>query len=112
MFGSKHTTRLGKGWRLAIRLLAVTALGATSLVVIATPAQAAPPNPGIIRNWKTGRCLDSNWDGAVYTLGCNGGDYQKWKVEYFSLSKYQIKNVATGRCINQDGWGEVYTSPC
>jgi hypothetical protein len=31
-----------------------------------------------IKNEATGRCLDSNFDGAVYTLGCNGGNFQRW----------------------------------
>lgn len=36
----------------------------------------------VIRNWETGRCLDSNPDGAVYTSPCTANnDYQRWSVE-------------------------------
>jgi hypothetical protein len=31
-----------------------------------------------IRNVATGLCLDSNTSGSVYTLACNGGNFQRW----------------------------------
>ncbi len=31
-----------------------------------------------LKNLATGFCLDSNANKQVYTLGCNGGSYQRW----------------------------------
>jgi hypothetical protein len=44
-------------------------------------------NPGVseaaavetYQNLATGRCLDSNTSGSAYTLGCNGGSFQRWR---------------------------------
>jgi len=43
----------------------------------------------------TNQCLDSNSDGDVYYLECNGGDYQKWTYPGNGL----VRNVATGRYL-------------
>jgi Ricin-type beta-trefoil lectin domain len=78
----------------------------------ASPANAAPPNAGIIRNWATGRCLDSDHAGRIYTLPCNGGNYQKWRIEHYSLDQYRIKHDVTGRCLDGNNNRAVYMSPC
>lgn len=83
------------------------------------PAWAARPEAGIIRNWATGRCLDSNRAGSVYTLGCNGGNYQKWRIQpvgrstagNLELLTYWVKNAETGLCLTADA-SSVYTSWC
>jgi len=57
------------------------------------------------------RCLDSNFSGNVYTLGCNGGDYQLWTNSPLNFGD-QIRDKATGRCLDSNTSGSVYTLPC
>lgn len=53
-------------------------------------------------------CLDSNSSGHVYIHGCNGGDYQKWRLS----AKLTMVNHATSRCLDSNDRGEVYTLRC
>lgn len=56
-----------------------------------------------LRNWETGRCLDSNSPGAVYTNPCQqGNDYQKWQVYRVERGDYDhvvLMNQATRNCL-------------
>ncbi|MEZ7005478.1 RICIN domain-containing protein [Streptomyces sp. AD55] len=96
--------------RLRTRLLASLGVGCAALGVLATPASAAPQVP--FKNVATGKCLDSNGAGKVYTLGCNGGNYQRWTVRESGAGVVVWKNVATGRCLDSNGAGNVYTLGC
>jgi lysophospholipase L1-like esterase len=62
----------------------------------------------------TALCLDSNDTGAVYTLRCNGGNYQQWLLKPVAgyTSEYNIIDGQTARCLDSNGSGQVYTSPC
>lgn len=54
-------------------------------------------------------CLDSDYAGNVYGLGCNGGWFQSWN---FLWTTQEFRNTQTGRCLDSDYNGRVYTLPC
>ncbi|MFD4176204.1 RICIN domain-containing protein [Streptomyces anulatus] len=96
--------------RLRTKFLASLGVGCAALGVLATPVSAAPQVP--FTNVATGRCLDSNGAGNVYTLGCNGGNYQRWTVHFNNIGGGELRNVATGRCLDSNGAGKVYALGC
>jgi hypothetical protein len=62
----------------------------------------------------TALCLDSNDTGAVYTLRCNGGNYQQWLLKPVTgyTTEYNIIDAQTARCLDSNGSGQIYTLPC
>jgi len=97
-------------------LLVVLIATLVSVLGLAGPAHAEP-EIGQIRSQATGRCLDSNGQGQVYTLPCNGGSYQDWKYvkawrEQAPYWSFQVINLATGRCLDSNEQGNAYTLPC
>lgn len=62
-----------------------------------------------LRNVATGRVLDSNGSGNVYTLNSNGGSYQKWVMTQSDYGTYVLRNLATGFVLDSNTNGNVYT---
>jgi hypothetical protein len=86
------------------------ALGAIFLVVAMHPSVNLPDSTSVnaaYKNGSTGLCLDSNTEGKVYTMGCNGGNFQNWK-----RSGQSLVNVSTGLCLDSNTEGKVYTMSC
>ncbi|MFE0731679.1 ACP synthase [Streptomyces antibioticus] len=88
---------------------ALLALAMSLGFAFVSAGSAAASSPGdvigthFLRNWETGRCLDSNSAGAVYTSPCQfGNGYQTWSVIYRDHKNndiVMIRNQATGRCL-------------
>ncbi|MFI9249519.1 RICIN domain-containing protein [Streptomyces sp. NPDC053069] len=55
-----------------------------------------------------GYCLDSNKDGKVYVLHCNGGDNQKWYETKDSFG-WRLQDKATKLTLGQND-GVLYTN--
>jgi len=114
---AQESTRTAFG-RLARRTATATlAVGMSvgALFMATTPASAYV-GENFLRNWETGRCLDADGTGSIYTLPCQSGNaYQTWEPIYHhhnGSDVVQIKNKATGRCLHVNGHGALTTEWC
>ncbi|GHE07012.1 RICIN domain-containing protein [Streptomyces alanosinicus] len=62
----------------------------------------------VMKHDAAGKCLDSNSNGDVYLLDCNGGDYQKW-YEIHKSTGWVLKDKATGLVLTGGDGGAAYT---
>lgn len=59
---------------------------------------------------QTGRCLDSNYNGNLYTLPCNGGLYQFWAWDGDAFdNRNTLQDDQTNRLLDSNGAGSAYT---
>jgi serine/threonine-protein kinase len=91
--------------RTAFRLALVIGVTASAVGISTQSAQAAVTLTFHLQDWATGRCLDSNTAGDVYTSPCqSGNNWQTWRIyTYPPTSDVDLQNVATGRWLTWDG---------
>lgn len=81
--------------------LAGAAIALAGTMGVASAAPAADPVETYMNN-KTGWCLDYNSRENVHSQGCNGGDWQRWRVHTWADGTKRFQNVATGVCLARD----------
>jgi len=98
--------------RVTVPMLALLAAGAITVAAPAVGARAATTTT--LRDVSTLFCLDSNGNGNVYTLPCNGGNYQNWVFQPVAgyTNAYNVVDAQTQRCLDSNASGDVYTLPC
>jgi hypothetical protein len=70
------------------------------------------PSEGTIRNANTRLCLDSNGT-SVYTLACNSGVNQRWRViKPAGAGLPWIYNLAAGKCLAVDSSAHLLITTC
>ncbi|WP_206506629.1 RICIN domain-containing protein [Streptomyces chrestomyceticus] len=91
-------------------------LAAACMSLVAAPsAYAADPILGrasTVVNQQTGRCLDSDLQGNVYTKSCTvNNPYQQW-VPRGAATEFRLENVRTGLCLAAISDTEVRALRC
>ncbi|MEU7162636.1 RICIN domain-containing protein [Streptomyces chrestomyceticus] len=101
-------------------------LGASAMLLAGMPGSASATEVGIqavgnqYKNEKTELCLDSDYQGNVYTKSCawdKHNAYQQWNVYRidipgFEFDEFILANVQTNRCLETGSGDSVRTAPC
>lgn len=104
--------------KIVVAIAATASALAASITFLPPAASAANFAVGeqitILRSWATGRCLDSNFAGNVYTLPCqSGNNFQAWHlIPIPSLGRWLVRNEATGMCLATNRPAAIYTTAC
>lgn len=106
-----------RSWSLRSRGLVACAavFGAVALGIGLTVAPASASTLVVTVQWydyQTNLCLDSNYAAAVYTDGCNGGNYQNWNMWDNGSLGGGIQDAQTGLCLDSNYAKNVYTYAC
>jgi serine/threonine-protein kinase len=89
-----------------------------SLTLAANSAEAGIGSLTILRSWATGVCVDSNYAGSAYAIGCNGGNFQNWFIGGYGLwacgaygcgPVVGLRSNETNLVLDSNWAGAVYT---
>ncbi|WP_255956101.1 RICIN domain-containing protein [Streptomyces odontomachi] len=64
-----------------------------------------------LQNQHTGNCLDDSSLG-VRAIGCNGLNFQKWRLMVWENNRVELLNGATGNCLDDSVEFHLRAYPC